>query len=657
MAFTPKDFEIIFDTVGGAGYYKKLYGSNAGEIKWFDKHPQPQEKNEWVYVGNPNLPESIDAIAKAETTTSETLFSNVIDQPAYNTQDYQRLRSFIRDWYASQRTLVTYQSNISDVYQMPNYQLDDLFQSFGYNLSSSLRNPVSNNAPINKVNFFLDLVNLYKIKGTPQALVSVLQYYGISDVDIYEMSLQFDDRITKDASDLIFKGKIIAGTTGEISPIYLPFEFLTQGDPHWLQTESKIRQLYNNNIINFPSQSPYFAVKPLFDEEATDAATGILSRRMQDLYAVWKTAGFPSEVTNPVLSQDAIVTIIGEQCSVITLYLSCIYIFNKEYNVGSPSTRFVCYDGTSTDTTVILNEFRTVTGKPSSRADILYRWNEYTDQFSRDNTDPATRSFLQNHGDAEAFLAIINPSVKANLDTLVESYDVILGTLLNDLGEWVRNNISYGFVNMSYILFGIDSLFSRLTDVINFFKPYRARLIPLESIQFKNRLFNSIIVEDSFSFDVNKDIHDYITGDSIPCCTEDGTAIVCIDTTSPLHYSRETFDCGSSFDIGAVVDEEIFIEQNEIIADHFRCPIDGTAFVVSEIISSVPDGTSVTVLDYYQSSGFRDFDQEGVFDCTHGFDLVFINVEEVVDVGFLQQENATNGDGYILQENDSRLSY
>jgi len=590
-----------------------------------------------IQGGSANLTDAVKAIAKAEKTTAENLFSNIIDQPAYNTQDYQRIRSFLRDWYASQRTLVTYQANISDVYQMPNDQLDDLFQSFGYNLSTSLRNPLTNNAPVEKVNFFLDLVNLYKIKGTPQALISVLQYYGITDVDIYEMSLQFEDRVTKNVHDLIFKGKVITGTTGEVSPVYLPYDLLTIGDPHWLQTEAQTRQLFTETNINFPSQTPYFVVKPLFDEEATDAATCILTRKIQDQYADWEAAGYLPEDTTPILPQDSVVTITGDECSALTLYLSCIYIFNRDYNVGSSSSRFICYDGTSTDSTIILNEFRTVTGRATSRTDWLNRWEEYKDLFSRD----ITLNFLQDHNDAETQLAILNPTVKANLDSLVDSNSTILGTLLNDLGEWIRNNISYGFINMSYILFGIDSLFARLSDVINFFKPYRARLIPLESIQFSNRLFNSIIIEDSVLFDVDLNVHDFITGDSSPCCT--GDAESCIDAVAgdPL-YSREYFDCGSSFDIGAVVDKEVFIEQTEIIGDHFRCPsVDTTGFVVSEVLSS--DGTSFVT--YYQSGGFRDFDQEGSFDCSHGFDLCFIEVFD--GLCFLAQENEFK----ILQEN------
>ena len=655
-----------------------------------------------------DLTEAVKAIAQNEKTTATRYIELVIDQLAFNSPDWQRFRNFVRDLYAAHRTLTTFQANVSDVYQMPNDQLDELFRSFGYNYSTSLRDPVSNEAPINKINFFLDLVNLYKRKGTPQALVDVLQYYGINEIDLYELQLQFDDRPLKDSHDLTFKGKVSAGTTGDTTPIYLPFNFLTDRDPHWLQTESQIRQLFNQNKINFPSQSPYFAVKPLFDEEATDAATGILTRNVQDQYAVWNNAGRPNEDLIVVLPQNAVITITGVTVSLLTLYLSTVYTFNKEFTVGAPSSRFICYDGTNTDALDIIDEFRSLTEqKLLTRAQQKANWLEYLDLFTRN----IGLNFLQTHEDAGNYLAVLNPDVKNSLDNLAADNITVLGSLLNDLGEWVRNNISFGFINMSYILFGLDSLFSNLGDVIDFFKPYRTRIVPLETIQFSNRLFNSIAVEDSFRFDVDVQFHDFITGDSIPCCTDQGidsTTPVCLDATSTNHYySRETYDCGSWYDIGAVTDfpQELFIEIDDTIYDSMRCPSfygDGTANIIaastlnapfapiltSEITEVNTDSTSASFSQYYQSGGFENFDgmpvwdgtsyvqeriwdssshsyiyvnttiklykaiedTEGRFDCTHGFDLVQIEVIDQFSSALLQENGY-----YLLQENGGRI--
>jgi len=462
-----------------------------------------------------DITEAVIALAKNEKTSADKLFSTVIDQASFSTSDYFGLRNFIRDLYASHRTLTTYQTSISDLYKMPNDQMDELFRSFGYPYSTSLRYPTTNESPQNKINFFLDLVNLYKRKGTPQSLLDVLKYYGLTKVDLFELSLQYDDRTYGDPNDIKFKTNKIAGTSVDNSTLYFDFNFITEMDPHWLQTELQVRNLHTTNKINFPSQTPYFAIKPIYDEKTIDAETGIISRQVQDQYTQWILEGSKKEDIDPTLDQNATITITGDQCSFLTLYLSCVYTFNKIWNVGAPAQSFVCYDGTNTTVQTILDEFDGIANiKIEGHTQWRILYEKYLDVFTR----PITSTFLQNHLDARDFLALLNPSVKQNLDNLSISLEEVLGSLLNDLGEWIRAYLSLGFINISYILFGIDSMFSSLRKVVEFFKPYRARLIPLEYLQLTSRLFNSVIVDDHFEFDVDLQVHDFITGDSAPCC-------------------------------------------------------------------------------------------------------------------------------------------
>jgi len=465
-----------------------------------------------------DLTSPVKAIAHNEQSTVENFLNNVVDQIAYNSPDWIRIKDFLRDWYASHRTVSTYQANVSDINTLPNDQLDELFRSFGYPYSTLIKDSTTNEPPTDKINFFLDLVNLYKRKGTPQALLDVFRYHGVGEVDLYEFTLQLEERIRKNPNDLIFKGIITTGTSGDTSPVYLPFKYLTDSDPHWLQTEEQIRDLLSDNKINFPSTTPYFAIKPVFDEEAIDAATGILIRRVQDQHSEWENNGSPDEGVIAILPQDAAITILGEITSMLTLYLSCIYVFNKEFYTGAPASDFICYDGTNITATDIIDEFRYITGrKLESRQQQRDRWSQYLDTFTR----VISSNFLQTPFDAGLVLEQLNPTIKNQLDNLASSNIEVVGTLLNDLGEWVRNNLSFGFINMSYILFGLDSFFSQMSKVVEFFKPYRARLIPLEQLQFRNRLFNSIVTEDTFdTIDVEQQALDFVTGDSHPCCSE-----------------------------------------------------------------------------------------------------------------------------------------
>lgn len=561
-----------------------------------------------------DLTKPIKALAKNEQAVVEEFLNVVVDQISHNSSDWSRIKNFLRDWCASHRTIASFQNKVNDVYGLPNDQLDELFRSFGYSYSTLIKDSISNEPPESKINFFLDLVNLYKRKGTPQTLLDVFKYYGVADLDIYEFQLQLEERASKNPNDLIFKGKITVGTSGDSSPLYLPFDFLTESDPHWFQTESQIRTLLTNNKINLPSTTPYFAVKPVFDEEAIDTATGMLSRKVQDQYDLWEYNGKPDESVVAVLSQDASITITGEITSMLTLYLSTIYIFNKEFHVGSPASRFICYDGTNSLSVDILDEFQEMTEqKIFTREQWNTQWELYVETFSR----VISSNFLQTSTDAGIILDQLNPGVKSGLDNLTTDNIEILGTLLNDLGEWVRNNINFGFINMSYILFGIDSFFAQMSDVVDFFKPYRARLVALEQLQFRNRLFNTIIVEDSISaFDVEQQTHDFMTGDSNPCCTNQGIdstdqTTICLDSTADLYYSRDTYDCGSFHDIGAVTDipENEFIEVHDNIPDRLSCPTyygDGTAAIYNASNLDAPNAPIVTsnLSDY----DLRDYD-------------------------------------------------
>ena len=594
-----------------------------------------------------NLTEAMRAIAQAERTKANSYFVNVIDQIPHNTEDYQRLRSFLIDLYATQRSIANYSSQLTDPRSMANEQLDELFRSFGFPFSTILRQ--ASPEPLDsKINLFLDLVNLYKIKGTPQGLLEVLQYYGVPQLDIYSFWLRLNA-----SGNLEFRGNVVAGTTVNPSTTTLDYGLLTSTDPHWLYTESQIKTLNQNNLINLPSKTPYIGIQPIAE---IGAETAILTRKIQDQY-------FDYEASGDLPPQDAEITILGEVVSLLELYLSLIYTFYKEYDVGgTDGTNFVCYDGSATLVADIISEYDSIVGGPvTSRQNILDRLAQYYDKFTRQKPE----NFLQTRSSAEAILQVINPGLITSLDAVADPVDVVLNSLLKDLANWVRNNIGFGFVNLGFVLSGLQAFFEDLTPVINFFKPYRARLIILESLAIKNRLFNSIFVEDRFDFTTDFEFRDYITGDSKACCSNPDLGATC-DSTALQYYSRATFDCGSYFDIGAATDIRpnsfLIPEIDQTFEDRFRCSFstDSTALVQSEEVagdfSSLGfDSTTATSVpgdpfpEYHQSGGFEPFDTGASFDCTHGFDRVEITV---FPLGFFLLKE----DGFrLLKEDGGRI--
>ena len=600
------------------------------------------------------LTDALDSLAlDAQAKASKYFDVAMGGYPPSSEPDWIRLRSFLLDWYSAHQTISSSTSQITDPRTLANSDLDELFRSFGYPYSTQLRGPDDNPTDL-KVNFFLDLVNLYKIKGTPQSIVEVLQYYGVTNLNLYEFFIE-----RSSTSSLIFEGKAVAGTETNPSDLIFEYDRLTSGDPHWLYTEQQILSLYNQNDINLPSKTPYLGVQPIASIDG--AEIGILVRIVQDQYEYYLTNGI-LPTANAEISET------GEVVTLLELYLSIIYVFQKQFSVGQVGDSFICYDGTNnvlTEVTEIIGEFETITAKPTTRAEILTGLEAFYDTFSRETP----RNFLQNVSDAETILTTINPTLKSDLDNSTLTDSELLFSLVKDLSNWVRINLGYGFVNMGFIMFGLDSFFEDLKPVINFFKPYRARLLLLELLQINNPLFNTIIVEDFVDpVDVEFPIYDFVTGDGNPCCTlvdidTTDCCTVCLeDSTASLFYARETYDCGSYHDIGAVTDilqNDFFPEIHEIRHVSLICvPNDATAdIVLNEVMEGqlIADGTSTIIVDstaenavftydstdspYYSlayqilyeemsTGGFAVFDDEGGFDCPTGCDNVRIIVTE-----------------------------
>jgi hypothetical protein len=490
-------------------------------------------------------------------------------------------------------------------------------------------------------------------------MYQILQYYGITEVDIYELWLQ--KQLLLGVDELRFRGRWVAGSTlFNQSELSLPYRLLTIGDPHWIYTEDQIRQLYNINKINLPSISPYFVIMPVLN---VGPETAMFIRFIQDQYESWYN-------TRVLPEQNCEVTCVSEIRSLLEVYLAAVYVFQLNHSTGYKGDQFFCYDGTSdvvTEAAQIVDEYDAIMTRPITRYNKPFKIREMYDQFNRETP----RHFLQEPEDAGYLLSLISPTFKQNLDDFTELDDDTLKTLLKDMGVWIRNNFGFGFVNTGFFTFGLAGLFEDLNPVINFFKPYRARLIIIENIQFNNWLEDFIPIDDSLDHTVDQITHDFMTADSIPCCGLDhidSTAeSVCIDTTSSTFYSRDTYDCGSYHDIGAVSDikqEAIFVEcacnlessliclPNPAVIEETPIPFDSTAATSWPItlLEGDPTSTDATAdVLLYQISGFQDHDETGTFDCMGGFDHVFIQEEFI---GGYLKGNWTPDGGYLFVKHD-----
>jgi len=81
--------------------------------------------------GTEDIPKSLSTLGLSEQKKTISLFSDIIDQQCFQTQDYLRIRNFIIDLYSSHKTLTSAQKNVHDIYSLDEQHLDELFKSFG----------------------------------------------------------------------------------------------------------------------------------------------------------------------------------------------------------------------------------------------------------------------------------------------------------------------------------------------------------------------------------------------------------------------------------------------------------------------------------------------------------------------------------------------
>lgn len=448
---------------------------------------------------DPALDLNTKMLAESEQQTSTQFFLGTIDQVAHLSDDYKRLRTFLIDWYSAHKTITSTQKHISDVYSLPSEHVDELIKSFGFNYGLNL-------VPLrNRVNMFLDLVNLYKKKGTPEALADILDYFGFSDADIVEYWLQKNS-----TGQLIFKGHLVRrsakGSTALLEED-ISFYEMTHLDPHWLLTESQTEALIAQNKVNLPSKSAYFSLSSLFSMYKLEAVIAIVSRIIQDQYVrkIINGLDLPSDIQ--------IKGNIGNDVSLLEIYTAIIYVFERMFGTNPTSDlSFFCYNGTvdyNADdppspinlNTIVVEYEDLMSGPPSDRDDRKTKLSTYISNWTRLLT---TNIFDTGAGAAETILTSINPGLKDECDSwfLQNEEDYLISYLIGTLDQWIRSSIDSQTPSLVVTILGFGFR-KEVSKIINFFKPYRAKLAFLDiSYPLKNPLAESVRLDDTEEVDV-----------------------------------------------------------------------------------------------------------------------------------------------------------
>lgn len=460
-----------------------------------------------------DLESNTTALAKSEQSNTENLFTNKFDVSAFMSNDYKMLRSFLIDWYTANKTILVTQRKANDVFSLPKNHLNELLTSFGYNVE------LNNITRINEANLMLDLVNLYKIKGTPKALANILAYFGMNRLDVSEYYLQKNED-----GNLIFRPTICIQNNPmglSVNPSDLDFDLVTNDDPHWMSTRDEILSLFNNGDITFPIKSPYLGLRPLyFIDKELIFISAILSKKVKDEYDEYL-------LSSTLNSTEVNLTILKDQCSLLELYLICDWmiklydheqtyyqllyppvlltenddyiICEQEDSAQEISGRIFRYMGDydiATQINNIIDEYENLMNRPLNRDDRIIKYNDFENKF----TDSFDNCFLKEFNSARDLLQTINVSIYNSINELVVSnkQEEVLISSMKDLSDWITANIGGDYSNFSTFGLGSNTL-DYVKNIINFFKPYRARIFSLDSgYVVSNKLFDSITLEDNF---------------------------------------------------------------------------------------------------------------------------------------------------------------
>lgn len=528
----------------------------------------------------------VRALAENQKAKATLLFENTLDQIPFLTDDYKRLRKFLIDWYAAHRTLISIQQHASDFFSLPETQLNEILKSFGFNFSLGQLPQKS------RVNLLLDLVNLYKIKGTPSSLRGILSYFGLPNIYIAEYWLRLVN------GKLIFRPEIISESDLPFKWPDVDFETITSRDPHWKLSEEDIFKLINNNLISLPSKTSYFSISPIFDITNIYA---IISYFMCVIKSCWDLY-----FKNGIMDDEISIEFLKLKTNSLSLFIGICYALKKHYDRVvdvSNNAKLLFYDSTSVPTLdYILHIASGFNTRPESRKIREEKIVEFNSIFTR----PWEETFLYNT-DLESLLLTMDSSLKEAIDfwLLSEKGVDLVTILLKSFADWAIKKIP--LYDMSILILGTRSFFNIL-DIINFFKPYKARLVFFTPTYLINDIFrDSIIVEDSFFLpSFNNKFIDFDTADGSPCGTS---------------YSRETYDCGSYYDIGSSYDKFAITEVTRSLDEKLNVhSSDSESYTFLEYITDATANIEFVI----HSGGWAEFDSGFYFDSNFGNDIVQI---------------------------------
>jgi hypothetical protein len=285
-------------------------------------------------VDNTSLVDKHKAYLYDERQSCEKFFSKHIELYTYNSFDTELLNGLIKDWYSTLKVINKETNYSKNPYFASSEYLDNIIKSLGIDFPDLLSLYV-------KPAFSVDIVNLYKIKGTYGSIKSALKYFYLIPVELYEVWLEEDLKLypqNPNDTDLFFKSYPIRRNELRRTSFDIEFknefEYYTKKDPHWYYQKDDILKIIKNpdknDGLELPSLTPYLKIVAAPDLNAFYRQLTHLTKIIHEEYNYYQAnkndSSFSFDPHRLLYHEQS-----GKFLSLLETFLGLGYIWTKRY--------------------------------------------------------------------------------------------------------------------------------------------------------------------------------------------------------------------------------------------------------------------------------------------------------------------------------------